>query len=276
MMGPSHALSGATVWLAGTWALDHFAGYEQSPLAVGVGTLVCAGGALLPDLDLSGKVTRNQGGATVARTFGVFSLFAAEVVEKVSLGIYTATRLSRDPRRTNGHRTFTHTLPFAALVGWGTTALAGHHGKWAVVGIVFFMAGLALRGLFDKWAERAGWVIVTLCSAAIAWFTAAGLPGDRGYPMLGFAVAVGCVVHLFGDIITSAGVPILWPVPTGRRLWRMIGVPNSMAVKVGGKVETVVLRTAMVAISLIALAGIFAPGLLQRFELDTWADGFGR
>ncbi|GAB2588436.1 membrane protein [Paractinoplanes abujensis] len=276
MMGPSHALSGATAWLAGTWALDHFAGYEQSPLAVAVGTLVCAGGALLPDLDLSGKVTRNQGGATVARTFGVFSLFVAEVIEKVSLGIYTATRLSRDPRRTNGHRTFTHTLPFAGLLGWGTTALAAHYGKWAVVAIVFFTAGLALRGLFDKWAERAGWVIVTLCSAVIAWFTAANLPGDRGYPMLGFAVAVGCVVHLLGDIITSAGVPILWPVPTGRRLWRMVGVPNGMAIKVGGKVETVVLRTAMVVISLVAIAGIFAPGLLQRLDLDTWADGFRR
>ena len=276
MMGPSHALSGAAAWLAGSWALDHFAGYGQSPLAITVGTLVCAGGALLPDLDLSGKVTRNQGGATVARTFGVFSLFVAEVIEKISLGVYTATRLSRDPRRNNGHRTLTHTLPFAALVGWGTTALCTHFGKWAVVGIVFFMAGLALRGLFDEWAERAGWVIVTLCSAAIAWFTAANLPGDRGYPMLGFAVGVGCVVHLLGDIVTSAGVPILWPVPTGRRMWRMVGVPNGMAVKVGGKVETVVLRTAFVIISLVAIAGIFAPGLLHRFELDTWADSSGR
>lgn len=273
MMGPSHALSGATVWLAGTWALEQFAGYEQSPLAVAVGALVCAGGALLPDLDMSGKVTRNQGGATVARTFGVFSLFAAEVVEKVSLGVYTATRLSKDPRRNNGHRTFTHTLPFAALLGWLTTWLCGHHGKWAVVGIVFFMAGLALRGLFDEWAERAGWVIVTLASAGIAWFTAANLPGDRGYPMLGFAVAVGCVVHVLGDMITSAGVPILWPIPTGRRMWRMIGVPNKMAVKVGGKVETVVLRTAFVVISLLAIAGIFAPGVLQQLELEAWADG---
>ena len=42
MMGPSHALSGAAVWLAGSWALDHFAGYEQSPLAIAVGTAVCA------------------------------------------------------------------------------------------------------------------------------------------------------------------------------------------------------------------------------------------
>ncbi|MET0415140.1 MAG: metal-dependent hydrolase [Actinoplanes sp.] len=272
MMGPSHALSGAATWLAGSWALDHFAGYEQSPLAVAVGALVCAGAALFPDLDLSGKVTRNQGGATVARTFGVLSLFIAEVIEKISLGIYTATKLKRDPRRTNGHRTFTHTLPFAGLVGWGTTALCAHYGKWAVVGIVFLMAGLALRGLFDRWAERAGWVIVTLCSAVIAWFTAANLPGDRGYPMLGFAVGVGCVVHLFGDMITSAGIPILWPIPLGRRMWRMIGVPNGMAVRVGGKVETLVLRGAFTLIALLAIAGMFAPNLLQQLELDTWAN----
>jgi len=272
MMGPSHALSGAAAWLAGSWALDTFVGYHQSPLAVALGTTVCAGGALLPDLDLSGKVTRNQGGATVARTFGVFSLFVAEVIEKVSLGIYSATRLARDPHRHNGHRTFTHTLPFAALVGWGTTALATHYGKWAVVGIIFFMAGLALRGLFDEWAERAGWLIVTLCSASIAVFTAARLPGDRGYPLLGFAVGFGCVVHLLGDIITSAGVPILWPIPTGRRMWRMIGVPNGIAVRVGGKTETIVLRTAFTLVALLAIAAMFAPGLLHRFEFDAFAD----
>jgi len=272
MMGPSHALSGAAAWLAGSWALDTFVGYHQSPLAVGLGAAVCAGGALLPDLDLSGKVTRNQGGATVARTFGVFSLFVAEVIEKVSLGIYSATRLRHDPHRHNGHRTFTHTLPFAALVGWGTTALATHYGKWAVVGIIFFMAGLALRGLFDEWAERAGWVIVTLCSASIAVFTAARLPGDRGYPLLGLAVGIGCVVHLLGDIITSAGVPILWPIPTGRRMWRMIGVPDGMAVRVGGKTETIVLRTAFTLVALLAIAAMFAPGLLHRFEFDAFAD----
>ena len=268
MMGPSHALSGAAVWLAGSWALDHFAGYGQSPLAIAVGTAVCAGGALFPDLDMSGKVTRNQGGATVARTFGVFSLFAAEVMEKISLGVYYATKLSKDPRRNNGHRTFTHTLPFTAGVAWGTTALATHVGKWAVVGIVFFMVGLALRGLFDAWAERAGWVIVSLTSATAAWFTGANLPGDRGYPMLGLAVGVGCFVHLLGDMVTKNGVPILWPIPTGRRMWRMIGVPNSIAVKVGGTVEVVVLRTAFTVVSILATVGLLAPSVLERFDIE--------
>jgi membrane-bound metal-dependent hydrolase YbcI (DUF457 family) len=268
MMGPSHALSGATVWLAGSWALDHFAGYTQTPLAIAVGTAVCAGGALFPDLDLSGKVTRNQGGATVARTFGVFSLFVAEVIEKVSLGIYTATRLSRDPRRDNGHRTFTHTIPFTALVGWGTTTLCATLGKWAVIGIVFLMVGLALRGLFDRWAERAGWVIVTLASAAAAFYTWVNLPGDRGYPMLGLAVGVGCFVHLLGDMITKNGVPILWPIPVRRRMWRMIGVPDSMTVKVGGRVEVFLLRGAFTVISVLAAAGLLAKPVLRRFDIE--------
>ncbi|MEV0395119.1 metal-dependent hydrolase [Polymorphospora rubra] len=268
MMGPSHALSGATVWLAGSWALHQFADYEQSPLAIAVGTAVCAGAALFPDLDLSGKVTRNQGGATVAKTFGVVSLFIAEVVEKISLGVYHATKLSKDPHRNNGHRTLTHTIPFTVLVGWGTTALCAAYGKWAVIGILFFMIGLALRGLFDEWAKRAGWVIVTLVSAAAAYFTFLNLPGDRGYPMIGLAVGVGCFVHILGDMITRSGVPILWPIPIKRRMWRMISLPDKIAIKTGSKVETVVLRGVFTVIALLAAAGLVAPAVLRRFDIE--------
>ena len=268
MMGPSHALSGAAVWLTGSLALDYFAGYEQSPLMIAVGTAVCAGGGLFPDLDLSGKVTRNQGGATVARTFGVVSLFIAEVMEKISLGVYHATKLSKDPHRNNGHRTLTHTIPFTVLVGWGTTALCAAYGKWAVIGILFFMIGLALRGLFDEWAKRAGWVIVTLVSLVAAYFTYLHLPDDRGYPMLGLAVGVGCIVHILGDMVTSAGVPILWPIPIGRRMWRMIGIPNKYAVKVGGKVEVLVLRSVFTALSVLSAAGLLAPSVLRRFDIE--------
>ncbi|MEW2428848.1 metal-dependent hydrolase [Micromonospora sp. NPDC047644] len=268
MMGPQHALSGAAVWLAGSWALQQFADYHQSPLALAVGTAVCAGGALFPDLDMSGKVTKNQGGATVARTFGVFSLFAAEVMEKISLGVYYATKLSKDPRRNNGHRTLTHTLPFTVLVGWGTTALCAAYGKWAVITILFFMFGLALRGLFDEWAERAGWVIITLASAGAAWFTFANLPGGRGYPLIGTALGVGCFVHILGDMITRAGVPILWPIPIKRRMWMMIGLPNKIALRVGSKAEVVGMRIALTVVSALATVGLIAPSVLSRFDID--------
>jgi membrane-bound metal-dependent hydrolase YbcI (DUF457 family) len=267
MMGQSHALSGAAVWLAGSWVLEVTHRYHQTPLQIAVGTAVCAGGALLPDLDLSGRVTSGKGGATVAHTFGRISMFIAEVVEKVSLGVYRVTSLRHDPHRENGHRTLTHTLPFAVGAGWLTTWACTRGGMWAVIGILFFMLGLALRGLFHTWAEHVGWVFITLLSAAGAYWTYLHLPAGRGYPMLGLAVGVGCLVHLLGDIITAAGVPILWPLPTGRRMWRMIGVPNAIAVSVGGKVETFVLRGLFTIVSVAASMGLAGPAFLEKFHL---------
>jgi hypothetical protein len=54
-------------------------------------------------------------------------------------------------------------------------------------------------------------------------------------------------------------------------MWRMIGIPNAIAVKVGGKVEVLVLRTAFTIISLLAIAGLIAPWALHRFAPSTFA-----
>jgi membrane-bound metal-dependent hydrolase YbcI (DUF457 family) len=267
MMGPSHALSGAAVWLAGSWAVREVFDYGQSATTIVIGAAVCAGGALLPDLDMSGKVTQYKGGSTVSRSFGVVSLFLAEVIEKISLGVYHMTKLSKDPDRENGHRTLTHTLPFALLMGAGATWLCSNYGRWAVMGILFFMFGLALRGLFHNWAHRAGWILVTICSAAAAYGAYTFLPQEhRGYEMIGIAVGVGCFVHLMGDIITRAGVPILWPIPTGKRMWRMIGLPDAISIEAGSKIETRVLSVVFVLVSLAAGAGLLTPAVMERWK----------
>lgn len=268
MMGPSHALSGAAAWLAGSLAVEHFAHFHQTPVQLAVGTAMCAGGALLPDLDLSGRVTTDQGGATVAHTFGVVSLFVAEVIEKISLGIYDLTRMRDDPRRHNGHRTFTHTLPFTVGVGFGVFELCLHYGKWAVLGVLFFTFAMALRGLFEKWAKRAGWVIVTLVAAGGTFGAYELLPAGRGYPVLGIALGVGGVVHLLGDMITSHGCPVLWPIPTGRKMWRCVGVPDAIAVTVGGKVEVFVLRTLFFLVAVGGGVGLFGRTLLRRYDIE--------
>jgi membrane-bound metal-dependent hydrolase YbcI (DUF457 family) len=265
MMGPSHALSGAAAWLTGSLALAHYAHYHQTPVTLAVGTAMCAGGALLPDLDLSGRVTRDEGGATVAHTFGVVSLFLAECIEKLSLGIYDLTRMRRDPRLRNGHRTFTHTLPFNVGIGIGVFELCLHVGKPAVIGVLFFTFAMALRGLFQKWARRAGWLIVTLVAAAGALGAYERLAGGRGYPMLGIALGVGGIVHLLGDMLTSHGCPVLWPIPTGRRMWRNIGVPDLVAVRVGGRVEIFVLRTLFFLVAVVSGLALLAPALLRRY-----------
>ena len=202
----------------------------------------------------------------MAKAFGRVGLFVAEVVEKLSLGVYDLTKLRNDPDRENGHRTLTHTLPFAAGMGALTTwgCIAG--GKWAVMGVLFLMLGLALRGLFHTFAEKIGWVFITLLSAGAAYATYLYLPPGRGYPLLGVAVGVGCVAHLFGDIVTREGVPIFWPLPTGRRLWRMVGVPNVLAISVGGRVETLVLRGFFTVVAIGAALALAAPTVLDRFR----------
>jgi membrane-bound metal-dependent hydrolase YbcI (DUF457 family) len=199
----------------------------------------------------------------VSKTFGRVSLFVAEIVEKVSLAVYTLTRLRDDPARANGHRTLTHTLPFAVGMGALTTWACTAGSKWAVMAVLFLTLGLALRGLFHKAAQSLGWIPITLLAAAAAYGTYLYLPADRGYPLLGVAVGVGCVVHLLGDLITRAGVPIFWPLPTGRRLWRMVGMPNALALTAGGRFETV-LRGAFTLVSLAAVAALAYPGLLDR------------
>ncbi|HKD97976.1 MAG TPA: metal-dependent hydrolase [Micromonosporaceae bacterium] len=256
MLGPSHALSGAAVWLTGSLALDQFAHYHQSPAQLAIGTAMCAGGALIPDLDLSGRVTTDQGGATVAHTFGVVSLFLAEVIEKISLGIYDITRTRRDPHRHNGHRTFTHTLIFNGLLGWGVFEACLHFGEIAVLITLFLTFAFALRGLFPKWAKRAGWIITTGAAGYMTWWAHGHLVANKGYPVLGIAVGVGGIVHLLGDMITSHGCPAFWPVPLKRQTWHCIGVPDKRAVKVGGKAEVLVLRTVFLIIAIAAVAGL--------------------
>jgi len=265
MMGPSHALSGAAAWLGGSFLADQFLDYHQHPVQLAVGTAMCAGGALLPDLDMSGAVLRNKGGATVAHTFGVVSLFVAECLEKLSLGIYDLTRTRHDPHLHNGHRTFTHTLPFNVLVGFGVFELCLHFGKPAVISLLFVTFAMALRGLFVQWSHRAGFVIVTISAAAAAFWAFERLPGGRGYPVLGIALGVGGIVHLLGDMLTPHGCPVLWPIPTGRRMWRNIGLPDKISVEVGGKVEVFALRGAFIVISVAAGLGLIAPQVLERY-----------
>ena len=187
-------------------------GYHQTPLELAVYTAVCAGSALLPDLDCSGAVMKNRGGATVARTFGIVSLFIAEVVEKFALAVY---RLHEDTPRRQAHQRAPHAHAHVALQHparrRGRVAVESA-GKPAVIGVLFFTFGLAVRGLMAEAARKSGWILVTALSACAAALAIMTLPADRGYPLLGLAVGAGGVIHTFGDMLTRHGCPVLWPI----------------------------------------------------------------
>jgi hypothetical protein len=79
------------------------------------------------------------------------------------------------------------------------------------------------------------------------------------------------VIHLFGDMITKSGVPLLWPIPLSGRMWRMIAVPNGIAIRAGGPGEIFVLRTIFTVVALLAAVGMFAPSVLHNLDPDAWA-----
>ncbi|WP_329113870.1 metal-dependent hydrolase [Streptomyces sp. NBC_01465] len=245
MMGPAHSLSGAAAWL-GVGAAAAAKGHPMPWPVLVVGALICAGAALAPDLD--------HKSATISRAFGPVSWALCEIVDKISAGVYKATRAKGDPRRNGGHRTLTHTWVWAVLLGAGISAAAIFGGRWAVLGILFVHLVLAIEGLLWRAARgTSSDVLVWLLAAAGAWILAGVLdkPGNgsdwlftqpgQEYMWLGLPIVLGALVHDIGDALTVSGCPILWPIPIGRKRWYPIGPPKMMRFRAGSWVELKVL-----------------------------------
>ncbi|GAA3926643.1 metal-dependent hydrolase [Streptomyces gulbargensis] len=247
MMGPAHSLSGAAAWLgvgAAAAALDH-----PMPWPVLLtGALICAGAALAPDLD--------HRSATISRAFGPVSRGLCGIVDKLSYAVYKATRSAADPRRSGGHRTLTHTWPWALLIGAGASTAAVTGGRWAVLGLLFVHLVLAVEGLLWRAARMSSDILVWLLGATSAWIIAGVLdqPGNganwlftdpgQEYLWLGLPVLLGALVHDIGDALTVSGCPILWPIPVGRKRWYPVGPPRALRFRAGSWIELKVLMPA--------------------------------
>lgn len=208
MMGHSHALSGALVWLAaapGLAALTPVVGDTLPPPELIAGALVCAGAAMLPDLD--------HPSATIAQTFGPVTWVLSKFVNAVS----------------GGHRQATHSLLFCLAVGAGAHVL----GQWSTVArgvIVVLMVGLALRALAIGVPGRtitSAVVNVLLTAALFLIFRSLGVE----YAWLGAAVAIGSLAHVLGDCLTERGCPVLWPI---KKRWLL---PYKIGFKTGKAFE---------------------------------------
>ncbi|MCT9929496.1 metal-dependent hydrolase [Planotetraspora sp. A-T 1434] len=233
MMGHSHALSGAAVWLAVTPALMALPGILAHPeLATVTGTVltppelvagavICAGAAMLPDLD--------HPSATIAQTFGPATWLLSKGVNFVS----------------GGHRHATHSLLFAVFAGVGTHLLVQRYPIGRDI-MVVLMIGLALR------AVGIGVPGHTITSALVNMALTAGLfvtfhMMGVTYSWLGFAIGVGCLVHVIGDCLTERGCPVLWPIK-GRWL-----LPFDIGIKTGKTFEKQILGPVLSVAVLVLL-----------------------
>lgn len=207
-MGHTHALSGVVGWMAavpfvqGTEVLG--VRFDLGPGEILAGALVCAGAALMPDLD--------HRSATITQTYGIFTRALSRILNWLF----------------GGHRNGTHSFFFALLAGAGTQALA-LISELAVQIFVFLLVGIALRGLGlgVPRHQTASEVINALATAGIV---VALYASGVDYTWIGLAVAFGCVLHFLGDMLTRMGCPLFWPVGTKR-------IGENFGIRTDGKAE---------------------------------------
>lgn len=259
VMGPTHAMSGAAVGLAVAQILPAEWGGVTTAQETFVYAGLAAGAALLPDLD--------SPQATVARSFGPVSQIVSRGVENFSQGVVNLTRSRKDPRCNNGHRTLTHTVWFALAAGAGATALISAYGKTAVIGLLFFLLSLAIRGLLPEWSKKRDWIVVTGAAAALAYGAWTFVPAASLGLVMGSAVTVGVATHLLGDMATKAGIPAFAPVlPLRGRRWWKLRLPDFLSIKASGPGDKALLSI-FSAVVVIQIGLIASPPLIAALGL---------
>lgn len=228
MLGHSHAASGALAWAAVAAAVPtKTLGIHLGTTDIVLGTFVCAGAALLPDLD--------HPSGTISHFLGPVSHYFCKGVCKIS----------------GGHRHATHSLLFAGLVTYGTWAGVHYLHRPFTLGLLFILLTLAVRALHlcPPGHGMHSWGTVTVLAVA------GTLVADRWIAStpqwMPAAVGIGTLAHLVGDCLTKEGCPLLWPVP------QRFEIP--VIRRTGNKLETLFLTPLMTVSTLVVLWFATAP-----------------
>jgi membrane-bound metal-dependent hydrolase YbcI (DUF457 family) len=249
VLGVSHALSGAAVGLAVVGFVPQAVGVTPDVGSVLTFAAVCAGAALLPDLD--------HPSSTATRHFSVASWLASRAVRPLSRVVYDLTRGRRDTGR-GSHRGLTHTIAGAVLLGLAVNLASARFGTPVLVGTLFVCLALAIKGLDALVPGPPSLVIAAGLTYAVEQFVPGGTAGTAGW--LGTAVTLGMVVHSAGDAVTESGAPLLWPVRIRHRCWYPVGSPRPLRFRTGGAVESWLVAPGL-TVAVFLLAALVVPGV---------------
>jgi membrane-bound metal-dependent hydrolase YbcI (DUF457 family) len=240
-MGRSHAVSGGVAFLAPASVLN------LSPWTLLLGASVCAGAAVLPDID--------HPGSGVSRTFGPVTQTFASVVGKLSGGHRNGTH-SYAGAGVFSLLAFTGTALYAASIllfiigvtvsaflefcGWytGVTDSGKGRGKpaykkpWhgkasAFTGVLMTLSISVTCILFGRLAGAVmiGLLIILVLAAMIRPMKIKGKADDfapipiaaallywhADLTVVPYAITLGVLIHICGDQVTVGGCPTGWP-----------------------------------------------------------------
>ncbi|MEU5695269.1 metal-dependent hydrolase [Actinosynnema sp. NPDC020468] len=247
MLGTTHAGTG---WCAGL-ALAPLLEARSVPQAVVVAT-VTAGSALIPDLD--------HPGSRASRLVGPLTGVLSTLARGASRGLYQITKGPRDEPVSGKHRHATHTVAFAALLGWWINWATGSMGTWAAGAVLALAVLLAADALGD-------WVLAVAGLVGVVWLANGTLTRELAAlaGWIGWAVAAGCVVHCLGDALTRSGCPFLWPIPISGETWYEIRPPRPLRFRTGGPVERFLVLPACAVAGVLLVPGVW-PAVLALVD----------
>jgi membrane-bound metal-dependent hydrolase YbcI (DUF457 family) len=203
-MGGHHAASGAAAWVAVAATGPYTLGwYPLDATGVLIGGMATAGTALVCDWD--------HRSSTVAHSLPPLSNMIAVGIENAS----------------GGHRQGTHSVLGAAMFVLLAAAAAQVQvdTPWGVLSVgagllCMFMINIAAKALklFPKSGWITNWVFALAMAGLVTWFA------PHQWTWLPMSMLIGVVVHIVGDMVTTGGVPLLWPLVIKppkflRRLW---------------------------------------------------------
>lgn len=245
MMGHGHATMGAVGWVALTSTSAGALGVlPMAPAQVAAGALVTAGAALLPDAD--------HHNGTIAHSLPPVSNVVTRVVGQAS----------------GGHRHGTHSIvgvlvafalawllaPLRIDLPWGL-ADDFQIGAWL---LIVFMVSFDFKALRIIRGWKTAWLTSMLCGTAAVYFA----PDQLWW--LPLSVGMGCAIHILGDVLTTQGCPLLWPLRpkplVETPLWAKNGHFAVPVLGTAGSWREWVLVVAMNAYLACIIAETFAPG----------------
>lgn len=247
VMGPTHAMSGAAAGALVAVVTAHFTGTPADATSTLVLSGVTAGAAVLPDLD--------HPSGTAARVLGPVSRLLSVLINRASSMIAEIT--GARGRRVGGHRTFTHTLLFAALLAAATWFAVDLGERAVTVGIFAALVLLALHSLARPFARTWGAVGSVVAAVVLTLVVARDMPDMLSAPVMATAVGVGCVVHCLGDAVTRSGVPLFAPfVPVGGDRWGAVHLlPGPLRLRAAGAGDSVVMVVCVGALVAVCVTG---------------------
>lgn len=268
LMGPSHALSAIAIALLVTWFASDFMFNTvlgtNDIIVYMTAIIIIVGAALMPDLDAVKS--------TSISTLGVVGSALSTVMRGFSKIIQSTIRSKTDAPDPDPHRGFWHTILSAFLVGSFVVALTSIKTTLFKVGdvnvtlaifviifIIFISIQLLIASLFKSLHKKSkasliAKISIRLGSLLLALTLVAFLPKGLDYKWVGAVVTFGWIAHLIGDMMTVAGVPVLFPLKFKGKHWWNFRFP--LGIKAGGWIEMSILMPLFAIIIIIAAINV--------------------